>query len=125
MKISDDNLIEVLLYCSWALLGILTVAGFIFGSTPFAVGILVGGLVAIGNFYWLRTIVERALQLSATSARRFALVKYVLRLALIAITAYLLIVIFQISVIGLVVGLSVLVIAIIAASIYLLVLKGG
>lgn len=125
MKISEDNLVEVVSYGSWIILAILTIAGFIFASASFALSTLVGGLLAIGNFQWLKVIISNTLQLSTKSAKRVALAHYVLRLVAIALIAYVVTVQFGLSVIGLIVGLSVLLFSIIIASVFLLVLKGG
>ena len=124
VRITDDNIFTVLTAGSWVLLTLLTIGGLIFGSPGFAAGVLAGGLLAIANFYWLLSILKRVLLLPAGKAGRFAQVRYVVRLALMALVIWLLIVRVGIDVIGLLVGLSVLVINIIALSIYRLTLKG-
>lgn len=124
VKITDDNIFTVLINSSWLLLALLTIGGLAFGSLRFAAGELAGGLLAIANFYWLRSILQRVFLLPAGKAGRFAQIRYVLRLALMALVIWLLIVRVGIDVIGLLVGLSVLVINIIALSIYRLTLKG-
>ena len=124
VRITDDNIFTVLTAGSWVLLTLLTIGGLIFGSPGFAAGVLAGGLLAIANFYWLLSILKRVLLLPAGKASRFAQVRYVVRLALMALVIWLLIVRVGIDVIGLLVGLSVLVINIITLSIYRLTLKG-
>ena len=124
VRITDDNIFTVLTAGSWLLLTLLTIGGLIFGSPRFAAGVLAGGLLAIANFYWLLSILKRVLLLPAGKAGRFAQVRYVVRLALMALAIWLLIVRVGIDVIGLLVGLSVLVINIITLSIYRLTLKG-
>ena len=124
VRITDDNIFTVLTAGSWLLLTLLTIVGLIFGSPRFAAGVLAGGLLAIANFYWLLSILKRVLLLPAGKAGRFAQVRYVVRLALMALVIWLLIVRVGIDVIGLLVGLSVLVINIITLSIYRLTLKG-
>jgi hypothetical protein len=124
VRITDDNIFTVLTAGSWVLLTILTIGGLIFSSPRFAAGVLAGGLLAIANFYWLLSILKRVLLLPVGKASQFAQVRYVVRLALMALAIWLLIVRVGIDVIGLLVGLSVLVINIIALSIYRLTLKG-
>jgi hypothetical protein len=124
VKINDDNIFTVISIGSWVLLALLTAGGLVFGSGKFAAGILAGGLLAIANFYWLMSILKRVLLLPAGKAGRFAQLRYVLRLAVMALIIWVLIVRVGIDVIGLVVGLSVLVINIIALSVYRLTLKG-
>lgn len=125
VKITEDNIFTVIIAGSWVLLALLCLAGLLFGSTAFAAGVLAGGVLAIANFYWLRTILTRALRMQGTKASRFAQLRYILRLAILGIAVYALVVHAGVSVIGLLLGLSVLVINIIALSIYMFTLKGG
>lgn len=124
VKITDDNIFTVLTTASWLLLALLAGGALIFGSLRFAAGVLAGGLLAIVNFYWLVSILKRVLFLPTGKAGRFAQLRYVLRLALLALVIWTLIVKVGIDAIGLLVGLSVIVINIIALSIYRLTLKG-
>ncbi len=124
VRITDDNIFTVLVTGSWVLLALLCIGGLIFGSPRFAAGTLTGGLIAIANFYWLLSILKRVLLMTTGKAGRFVQIRYVLRLALMALVIWFLIVRVGIDAIGLLVGLSVLVINIIALSIYRLTLKG-
>ncbi|RNC68127.1 MAG: ATP synthase subunit I [Desulfuromonadales bacterium] len=124
IRIPDDRLFAAVTTSSWALLGILTVLGALLGSGRFAGGILAGGLLALGNYYWLKSVMVRALGLQPSQAGRFAQVRYLLRLAIMALALYVLIVHAKIDIIGLLVGLSVLVIVISGLSLYMLADKG-
>ncbi len=119
MKITENNIFTVLTTGSWVLLGIMSIAGLIFGSARFAGGILAGGLIAIANCYWLYYILQRAMRLPAKKAVRFAQGRYYIRLGLIAVVVSILIVYWNIHIIGLLLGLSVLVMNIIALTIYI------
>src|SRR6266702_4111319 len=90
VRINVNNIIPRLMAVCWILLLILTAAGYLFGSVRFAASVLTGGLLAMANFYWLRSILQRALHLSASTASRFTLVKYVVRLAALGLIVYLL-----------------------------------
>jgi O-antigen/teichoic acid export membrane protein len=126
VKINENNIFTLLVRGSCVTLAVLTIAGFILGSLKFATSILIGGLLAIANFFWLRNILQRTLQLQPQTASRFAVVRYVVRLALLGVVLFLLITHFEIDVFGLLLGLSVLVITIIALSLYYMsALKGG
>jgi hypothetical protein len=125
VKITENNVFTVLAKGSWILLALLTIASLIFGSLRFAGGILAGGLLAIANSYWLYSILQRALQLSAKNAVRFTWIRYIIRLALLAIAVSALIIYCDINIIGLLLGLSVFVVNIIALTIYLSTHKGG
>ena len=107
-----------------ALLALLAGAGFLFGTPRFALGVIAGGLLAIANFYWLRSILVRAFRLQPEKAPAFALFRYIVRLALLAVAIFILIIYCRVDVFGLLLGLSVLVFNIIALSIYMISAKG-
>ncbi len=123
-RIHENNIFTVLTIGSVVLLLLLAGGGLIFGSGRFAGGVMAGGLLAIANFYWLRNILVRAFRLRADQAPRFALVRYVIRLAVLAALVCVLIVYLRVDIFGLLLGLSVLVFNIIALSIYLISTQG-
>ena len=122
---NDDNLFRTLTAAGWLLLALLIACGWIFISQRFAAGIACGGLLALGNTFWLKRSIERAMGLEPRQAGRFAVGRYVLRLAVLAGVLYLLIVTVGIDIIGLIAGLSVLVIVIIGFSLYRAARTGG
>jgi hypothetical protein len=124
VKINENNIFTVLTAGSLALLVLLAVVGFLFGSVRFALSVLAGGVLAIANFYWLRSILVRAFRLTPEQAPRFALFRYVVRLAVLAAVVFVLIVTYRADVFGLLLGLSVLVINIMALSFYMMSAKG-
>lgn len=124
VRITDDNIVTVLAAGSWILLALLTIGAIAFGSPRFAAGILAGGLLAIANFFWMLRILKQALRIQGGKPGRFVQIRYVLRLGLMALAIWFLIVRIGIDAIGLLVGLSVLVINIIAMTVYRLTLKG-
>jgi hypothetical protein len=103
---------------------VLAGAGFLLGSLRFTLGVLAGGVLAIANFYWLRSILARTFRLQPEKASRFALLRYVIRLAVLAVAIYVLIVYCRADIFGLLLGLSVLVFNIIALSIYMISSQG-
>jgi hypothetical protein len=125
VKINDENIITVLNAGSWILLALLAIVGWLLFSRHFAAGVVAGGVLAIANFYWLHSIMKRTLLLPKGTAQRFAMTRYMLRLVLIGVAVWVMIVRFNIDLIGLLVGLSVLVINIFALTIYRLISKGG
>jgi hypothetical protein len=81
-------------------------------------------VLALANFFWLRSILSRSLSLNARTAPRFAVLRYLVRLTLLAIAVYVLVVYCSIDLFGLLLGLSVLVFTIIALSIYMISTQG-
>lgn len=123
-KINENNIFAYVSRGSLLLTLLLTLITLLFGTLKFSAGIFVGGLLSTANFYWLRNILQRALKLQPHNAPRFAVLRYLVRLALLAGIIFLLLTSGNIDVFGLLLGLSVIVINIIALSIYLS-LKGG
>jgi len=125
VRINENNIVPRLMVVCWILLLILTATGGLFGTVRFAASVLTGGLLAMANFYWLRSILQRAVQLQNGTAKRFTMIKYVTRLAALGLIVYLLIKFAGIHLLGLLLGLSVLVLGIFVVSIWMLILKGG
>lgn len=123
--IRDENLLAVLFRGGWILLILLVTGSLLFAAPGFAAGVLAGGLLALANFAWLRNILARSLNLEARQAARFAQVRYLLRLTLLAGAIYLLIVKVGVDVYGLLLGLSILVINIMAVAIYQVTNRSG
>ena len=125
VKINDDNIVSVLLVGSGAVLLLCAISGALFGSLKFAGSILAGGLLALVNFAWLAGALRKVLQLPTGKAERFAQIRYVMRLAAMGVILYILIVPVGIDIIGLLIGLSVLIVSIVGLALYTLSLKGG
>ena len=123
-RIHEENIFAVLTAGSLILLAVLAGAGLLLGSSRFALSVLAGGFLAIANFYWLRSILVRAFRLQPEEAPRFALFRYVVRLAVLAAAVFVLIVYCRADIFGLLLGLSVLVFNIIALSIYMISAQG-
>jgi hypothetical protein len=124
VKINEDSIVTILTIGSLALLAVLVLGGFIFSSARFAASVMAGGILALVNFYWLRSVLTRSLRLDVRTAPRFAVFRYLARLAFIAVTVYLFIVVFRLNIVGLLTGLSVLVFNIMFLSIYMISAKG-
>jgi len=125
VKINENNIFTVVTAGSWLLLGAFAIAGAVFASLSFAAGVMAGGVVAIANCHWLYRILQRAMQLPAPEAVRFARFRYLIRLGIIAVIVATLIIYGKINIFGLLLGLSVVVLAIIAVAAYMATRNGG
>jgi hypothetical protein len=125
VKITESNIFTVLSKANWLLLAVMTGLSLVFGSREFATGVLAGGLIAVINCYWLNFTLRRAMEFPADKAVRFTLGRYILRLAAIALVVSILIIYVKIDIVGLLIGLSVLVINIIGLTVYISMGKGG
>jgi len=124
IRITDDNLLPALLKFSWLLLLTLTIAGSALKSVTFGISILTGGIVALGNNYWLRNILQRILIQQRQDAASYVMLRFILRyllLALLILAALKL----GADIIGLLLGLSVLVLTTTVFSLYTLVQSKG
>ena len=95
---------------SWLILSVLLIASLPFRNPPFSLGILCGGIVSIGGFLWLRRALRQLLAEPGPGAKARYQFGYLVRLVTLAIILAVLIAVFKIHTIGLIIGLSVVVI---------------
>lgn len=118
MEGSDSHILSIVYRISWLILAVMTIGSLIFASGEFAISVALGGLIALGNNFWLRSILERMLIQLPSNPKTYAIVRYILRLTITAII-FLLLIKIGINIFGLLTGLSILVISITAVSVYL------
>ncbi len=109
---------------NWVVLAVLTVGGFFWQGPKFALGILVGGLVVVVNFHLLHQALKGMLERAATgspeatgTAKTFFAARQLLRFFALLFVIYLLVGQGWVDVIGLVVGLSTVVVTLILAAV--------
>ena len=124
IEINDENALAIIVKGSLLLLIILALAGWLLISVKFAISTVAGGTLALLNYCWLRSIMERILTEQKANASRFALLRYVLRLFLLGLAIVALLRL-RVDIAGLLTGLSILVITIMSVSAYLLVQRKG
>jgi len=106
----DEQLLGEIARRNWILLAILVLLSLFWRSTPVTLGVLAGGILAIGGYLWLHHSLKRVLsEPSRHSARSFK-ISYFVRLGSLAAALLLLIVVAKVNPLGLAVGLSVVVI---------------
>jgi len=86
-------------------------------SAPFTYGILLGGFISIVNFHWLDRDLRKIFSNLSGKAKSALLLKYYLRLAVTAVVLYILISQSLVDIIGLLVGLSVVVMNIVLTAV--------
>ena len=111
--ILKDPLQRKIEIANWIVLAILFIPALIFAPFKFALGILLGGFISILNFYWMERGLRGIFTNTAGNVKGGVLVKYYIRLVLTAIVLYFLIANGTVHAIGLLIGLSVVVINII------------
>ena len=95
---------------NWYILALLLLGSLPFRDPALSIGVMVGGLVAIAGFYWLRRSLARLLDQPSGGAKFFYQFGYIVRLAVLAMVIVVLVGIVKIHTVGLIIGLSVVMI---------------
>lgn len=95
---------------NWIILALLLLGSLPFGNLELSLSILVGGLVAIGGFLWMKRSLNRLLEQPNGGGRFRYQFGYLIRLAALAAILVILIAVVKVNTVGLIVGLSVVVI---------------
>jgi hypothetical protein len=97
---------------NWIILAIVFIPSLIFSPIKFSLGVLLGGFISIINFYWMTRSLSGIFKQQSGNVKGPVMIKYYLRLALTAVVLFFLISRDTVNVIGLIIGLSVVVITI-------------
>jgi len=97
---------------NWLLLAVMTGAGTFMISPHFAKGLLIGGLLANISFMLMKKDITRALSGPLKAAKGVFLLKYYIRLTVLALILFFLVKYRSIHLVGLIVGLSTVVLSI-------------
>ena len=125
ITINEDNLFAFIIKGSLGLLVFLTFAGWALFSLKVGLGALVGGCIAVVNFFWIRNVLQRIIGQLPSNAPMYALFRFIARLSLTGLLLYFIITSGWFSLAGLFIGLSVIVINIIVLSLYSALRAGG
>jgi hypothetical protein len=112
-RTEKDPLQKRLEITNWILLAVLVTGSLFLQSARFSLGILSGGLISIVNFHWLYRNLLSIFTKHLNSARVALMTHYYIRLAVTAFVLYWFISGNLVDVIGLVIGLSIVVLNIV------------
>jgi len=118
-RTEKDPLQKRLELTNWIILGILTLISFFFMPRKFALGMLLGGFISIVNFHWLVRDLRKAFRGLSEKSNSTVMFKYYIRFAVTAIALYFIITGDIVDIIGLLIGLSTVVIAIVITTVAL------
>jgi chromate transport protein ChrA len=118
-RTEKDPLQKRLEFTNWIILGILTLISFFFMPRKFALGMLLGGFISVVNFHWLVRDLRKAFKSLSEKSNSDVMFKYYIRFAVTAIALYFIITGDIVDIIGLLVGLSTVVIAIVITTVAL------
>jgi hypothetical protein len=112
-RIEKDPLQQKLEMANWVLLGVFVLFSLVVMPLKFSLGVLIGGLICIVNFYRLQKNLLSVITRSPKSAKSKIMIKYYIRLAVTAVVLYFIVTSGFVDVVGLLIGLSIVVINII------------
>ena len=114
--IIQQRILRFIIITNWVLLAGASLAGLMFSSRPFALGILFGGLIVTVNFHLLYRTLKKAFRPPHIAATHVVLAKYYIRFILSGLVIFFLIYKNVVNPIGLFIGLSIVVASIMFAS---------
>ena len=117
-RIEKDPLQRKFEIGNWITLGIFLVLSLIFMPYRFTLGILFGGLISIVNFYWLYRSLLKVFQGFSDRTKSGIVIRYYIRIAVTGVVLFFIITRTPANVIGLIVGLSVVVVNIISTILF-------
>ena len=91
---------------NWIVLAVSFILCLTFMPLKFCLGILLGGLISIVNFHWLERDLRKAFHKLMAGSKSSTLFRYFIRLAATAVVLYFIISTHTVNVIGLLIGLS-------------------
>jgi peptidoglycan biosynthesis protein MviN/MurJ (putative lipid II flippase) len=114
--------IEYISLTIWIVLCV--VSFFVFGD-KFALGVLLGGVVCVVNYQWLYSHARGAISLTARQGKSFMAKRYILRLTTTGAVLFALIAYMKVDIIGLLLGLSVMMLGIMSYACFIYIFAGG
>lgn len=114
---TQSRLLKFVVHANWILFFVSSVIGLMLTSSDFAKGIILGGLIVTVNFHLLSRTLKNALTPPNLSSHNIVLIKYYIRFIITGLIICVLIYTHYVDAIGLLIGLSVVVLSIMLATI--------
>jgi len=105
-----DPLQQRLEIFNWVILGLFVLVSALLFSSKFTLGVLLGGLISIVNYHWLYRDVKMVFQHLNDRAKSRIMFKYYIRFGVTAIVLFFIVSSQIVDVIGLLIGLSTVII---------------
>ncbi len=118
IRIPKDPLQSRIEVHNWIFLAVAAAVSYLFGSLNFALGVLAGGVISIANFYGMSLSLRKGFANVSARTKTFLMIRYYMRFVLTGIVIYFLLTRTEISIFGLLIGLSIVVINIVLSTIY-------
>jgi hypothetical protein len=91
----------------------------------YALGIFLGGAIIFVNFQWMHSQAKVAVTMQGRKASAYMIIKYLFRLAITAVVLYALIVFTKVNILALLIGVSVVMLSILAYTIFSIIFNKG
>ena len=112
------RIFKFIVFANWILFSAASIVGFIISPPDFARGIIFGGLIVLINFHLLYRTLQKALTPPHIASIKVVLAKYYVRFIISGFIIFVLISRRYVDPVGLFIGLSVVVVSIILATMY-------
>ena len=112
-----DPLQKKLEKANWVILGVLFTLSLIFMPYRFTLGMLLGGFVSVVNFHWLERDLRKVFSRLSEKSGSVLTLKYMFRFAVTAVALYFIIVGNIVDIVGLIIGLSTVIITMVFTAI--------
>ncbi|HOJ50922.1 MAG TPA: ATP synthase subunit I [Syntrophales bacterium] len=117
--IEKDPFLKRLDFTNWIILGSMTFLSFLLMPHTFTLGLIVGGIISIFNFYWLKHDLRKVFRSLNMRAKSRLMFKYYIRFGVTAVILYLIVKAQMLNFIGLLIGLSIVIINLVITAIIL------
>lgn len=114
----EEQLLKIIVFSNWILLIVLTAGGFLLRTLDFGLGVFAGGLIVSVNFHFLYRTLRKSLNPLNLSRPGIILGKYYIRFLISALIIYVLISEHYVEPLGLILGLSIVVISLLVGLVY-------
>ena len=112
-----DPLQQRLEIANWVVLAVFVLAGALIFSLKFTLGVLLGGLISIVNYHWLCRDVKKVFAHLTDRAKSRIMFKYYIRFGVTAVALYFIVSSGTVEVVGLLIGLSTVIVNIVITAV--------
>ena len=109
-RIEKDPLHQKIEIINWVILALLLMVSMVSMTVAFTLGVLLGGLISIIDFYWIHRNLQGVFSRPAKTAKFLVVSRYYIRLAIIAVVLFFIATNDYVDVRGILLGLSIVIV---------------
>jgi len=122
-RIKKDPLHRKIEIINWVILALFILISLATMPVAFTLGVLLGGLVCIVNFYWIYRSLQGVFSHSAGTAKFLVMSRHYVRLAIVAVVLFFIVTNDHVDVRGVLLGLSIVIINLVLTALVFMVKK--